>query len=542
MSALPPFKLTCGSLDFSIEAQNLTFSNTDPGGYEIMSFDLQSDRADRINPGDPVTLQDGLGTIWTGRVAEPARTIQHGWHTHRKVGSATTRVSCEGAGAAMKDNLMSMIYVDRNLSSWQSCSVARQINLATSVLVLGDFAVGPDPISGNPSLICQVTGPWASEIVSDVIYDAGINQVGSVWYDVVPNAFVNVADANWTWALFPTPDGITFSLTGSGVLRSAHASGYMTTNLPQRMVMAQFTYNVASTAANTYQVFWRNMTVYGTHGLPGRGPDPVGFYTNDIAGDAARRAIMAGADLRIGQLDSFPNFIVPHYLQALPVPHDTILTDMAKLAPAHYGVWESSSLFGDIPEIVFQAYSNVANVFTTLADCNEADVSERLANLYTSAVITYSDAAGSQFSKTVSLPNSLLNKVGIPRTTTFDLGLSSAQAAAVFGSYVLQILFAQARTAGSIELPKKVRDGNGALIKAYRLKSGIDRIRIADLPTRAGLITTTDTDSFRISRVESNVDTTSGEVKTRVELDAGPNLIETLQARMDIAQQLSGVF
>lgn len=547
MTPIAPLRVSVGLLDFSAEVQNLTFSNSDPGGYEMASFDVQGDRANRILPGAPVVISDGLQTVWRGRVAEPAKAIQHGFLRHRRVGAATTTVSCEGSGAELKDNLMSMIYVDRDLSRWVAPSLQRQKTIAGLNLSSGNVQTGADPVTANPALIMEIDDSWVAPFTpfNEALYDAGPGNLINTVYLSLTTVAENPVDANWSEAFFLCDDANVTSFVGGTNLHPA-STGYISIGGPngRRCALLQQKYSLtpAGSQGAVFLACWANVTVYGQHGLPGRGPDPVGFYCSDIAQHAASRAIAAGSDLRLGRFDQLDNFIVPHYTQQQPVAHDTILTDMAQLAPAHYGVWASSSLFDDTPEVTFRAYSTRANVFTTLADCDEADVSERLANMFTSAIVTFTDAGGSPFQVTVSLPNAILNQQETSRTTTFDLGISSPEAARAFASFALQTLYAQARTAGSIQLPRNIRDTNGAAFKSYRLRSGIDRIRIADLPVRSSLLAASDSDSFRISRVECSVDTTSGQVQTRVEIDAGPNLIETLQARFAIAQQLAGAF
>lgn len=543
---LPALRVLVGRIDFTAEAENLTFSNADPGGYEICTFDIQANNADFINPGDRIRVLDGIGTVWEGRVAEPAKSIKHGWHVNRRIGAMSTRVSGEGYGASLKDNDMSMIYVDQDLSRWQDPGTTRQLTILQSNFQPGSWQVLASP-NNLPSLGLMIQNAWVSpfEPAVEVWYDAGPNNtIDKIWMQNNSTNSVSSSDANWHLVYNAATDlgGLGFSQSSNQQGQQGLAGSFFSPGGNFRFAFIQMYYGATpSGAANqTYIFFVENLVVYGPHHLPIRGSSPGGFYTSDIALDAAHRAINAGANMRIGRVDTLSQYIVPHYVHYTPVTHDQIISDMAKLAPAHYGVWESDSIFDDLPTFTFRGYSTDADFYASMSDCDEADISERLANLYTSATITFQDAAGTEGAITVSLPNALLNRVGIQRTDVIDIGLSSSAAAQVFANYVLQVLFAQARTAGSVQLPTKIRDRNGSHMPAYRLKSGIHRLRISDAPTRAGTFTSNDTDSFRISRVENNVDTTSGRVTTRVELDAGPNLIETLTSRLNIASTLGG--
>lgn len=542
---LPPFRVRVGQYDFTYEAENLTFSNVDPGGYEMCSFDLQSGRANIISPGDFIHITDGTVTVWQGRVAEPAKSIKHGWHVNRKVGATTTRVSGEGWGAGLKDNLMSMVYVDRDLTRWQSPSTQRQLALSSGANnQLGSFQVAADP-SANPSIAQTIIGAWVSpnRPIVETWYDAGPgNLISTIYYSYAPGTGAQDGGVSWHDQVYLSFDMNASLFQSSGNLNGTGTSGYFTPGVQYRFGILQYYYSTTPAGVDgyTYISFWKNIAVYGNHGLAGRGSDPVGFYTSDIARDAAQRAIQAGANIRIGQVDVLSSYIVPHYAQYTVVPHEQVISDMAKTAPAHYGVWESDSLFDDTPTFTFRAYSSEANYVVGMVDCDEVDISERLANLYTKANVTYQDASGTEYVITVSLPNAILDRVNIKRTQTLDLGLSSSTAASVFANFVLQVLYLQARMAGSATLPKYVRDRKGSPVPSYRLKSGIDRLRITDTPDRTGLLTSSDTDSYRISRVESNVDTSSGQVTTRVTVDAGPDLMETLTSRLNIASLLGG--
>jgi len=64
--AIPSIYLTVGGIDMTYEAENLTWSNSDPGGYEMASFSVQVDQANLINPGDAVLIKDEAIIIQLG--------------------------------------------------------------------------------------------------------------------------------------------------------------------------------------------------------------------------------------------------------------------------------------------------------------------------------------------------------------------------------------------------------------------------------------------------------------------------------------------
>lgn len=555
MAIFPPgIKITAGPYDFTNQAENITFSSADPGGYEMASFDLETPQANVLLPGMPVRLYDGLQCIWHGRISEPGKNIKHGWGQTRRVGSATTRVSCEGSGAILKDNAFSMIYIDRDLTRWQEWSIDREylfgVTQGHNVSQFSWQIGAASTTTGEPGFIISGTGVLlAVSPIIEIWYDAGPqNIIGVIRLGHLANQNLSPTDPNNFIGVFVAPDLVASS--SQLVQIPANSTNYtFYPTIACRYGAFQLSYELGAGSAGgsgvTYGWELSGVFVLGNHGLglisTSGNPDTYGYYVSQIAADAAYRAMQASARMHIGQIDTLSNYVLQHYVQYTAVTHDQVMQDMAQLGPAHYGVWESSSSFDDTPEFLFVAYHQTPDFYTSLADCNEVDVSIRLANLYTTATVTFQDAAGTEYEVSVSLPDALLSQVGIQRTTVLDLGTSSTAAAETFASFALQTLYAQARSAGSVTLPKRVRDAAGALMPSYRLKAGLHRLRINDLPSTLSEITSFDNDSFRISRQESNIDTTSGEITTRVELDAGPNLIETLQARLNVAQTVAGL-
>ena len=71
-----PVQVLVGSSDITGAVQELTFSNTDPGGYETLSMSAPDLRGAR--PGDQVMVRYGLAPLWMGRLNEPGETDSEG--------------------------------------------------------------------------------------------------------------------------------------------------------------------------------------------------------------------------------------------------------------------------------------------------------------------------------------------------------------------------------------------------------------------------------------------------------------------------------
>jgi hypothetical protein len=108
----PRQQVVVAGRDVTERCDSLTYSATDPGGFEIATLGLPA--ADRPKKGDPVVIRQGLDVAWAGRVAEISDHSQHG--------RATKTVGCEGSRALLRDTLMQMVYARRRaLTGSRSC-------------------------------------------------------------------------------------------------------------------------------------------------------------------------------------------------------------------------------------------------------------------------------------------------------------------------------------------------------------------------------------------------------------------------------------
>ena len=484
--------------------------------------------------------------MWEGRVSEPQRHIQKG--------TATTLIAGEGFGAQLKDNNGSMVFIDRDLTRWGSWSATRQRNLAASYGTDAiSWSVVPDSVTGLPSISATFEGGTVNLPLAEVWYDAGPqNQIGRMRFGktTMINLGAYPTDGhNLVEVTLHSGDDASGEIGGGQILSQSPFSYDITPTGQERYATIQFYYSTSGSAGSTGATYgWQisNISIIGDHGLtlqlPAGGTAYVddGFEAADIARYAVLMAMAQGAKIQLGQIDP-TGYTVTHYVQYTPVAFEQMVSDMAQLSGGcHYGVWESNSpLFDDTPAFVFLQPRDEATIFTSLADCDEIDLSERLSALYNTATVTWQTPDGSTGATTVTLPNGILDLNGIGRTITYDLGTSTDAAAATFATFALQALFGQQRGAGSVTLPKSIRTGGGAYRGAHTLKAGIDRLQINDIPFRTGLIAgNPDANAFRISRVEVSVQ--DGTPGTRVELDTGPNLIETLQARLQLATHIAG--
>jgi hypothetical protein len=525
----PRLQVLVGTRDVTDRCDSLVFSATDKGGFEIATLGLPS--ADRPKKGEAITIRQGLEVAWSGRVAEIADHSQHG--------RATKTTGCEGWRALLRDTLVQMVYVDRDLTRWGPPSTARQIALTAANLQLGQSQTVPDPVGNLPSIAQQVSDSWVAPFkpICEAMYDAGPgNLVSVIYYNTI-----DPTGASWDDHLLLCVDDLQSGASDSGNLSSTFAaSSYFYAGVARRFAFAQhyFLTTPAGSQGASFIAYWRNLAVYGNHGVNGRGPDPQGFYPSDIA----RHALSQCSGVTVGRIDDAVGYIAPHVVYRTPTAADVIIDDMAKLMGWPWGVWEPATIFASQPRLDFRPPPTDATAVVTKAECDQLDVTSRLGDLYNVCQVTYTDPAGGLGMVTVTLASPQLSEAGIgTRTLQLNMGAGSAAAATSFGQIALALSQISARAAGQATLPVAVRLPGGGSKPACLLRPGLDRLRIVDLADGGPLfdIGNTRRDVFRISRVETTVGK-DGIPATRVELDSGSNLMETLQARLALGAGVVG--
>lgn len=522
----PRLQVLIADKDVTERCDSIVFSATDSGGYEIATLGLPA--VDRPKKGASITIRQGLEVAWQGRVAEIADHSQHG--------RATKTTGCEGLRALLRDTNVQMVYVDRDLAQWGPPSTSRQIVLLNANFSLASSQVSSD-LSGAPAIVHEVDDSWLSpfQMLCEAWYDAGPgNLISAIWYDAVASGVAVTTDTLQVRA----DDSVGASESSANVYPGAFGYFIPTARYRFGYLQKMTAVGPAGTQGARYTTSWRNAAVYGPAGLPGRGPNPFGFYPSDIA----RHALSQCSGVSVGEIVDAIGYIAPHVVYRTPTPADTIIDDMARLMGWTWGVWEPSTILGSGPRLDFGPPPTDATCVVSKAECDQLDITSRLGDLYNVCKVTFTDAAGSLGVATVTLPNPQLNEAGITtRTLQLNLGLGSLAAATAFGNFALALAQIAARAAGQATLPVSVRLPGGGSKPSSLIRPGIDRLRIIDLVDGGPMfdLGTGRRDVFRISRAETTVGR-DGTPSTRVELDSGTNLLETLQARLAIAAGVVG--
>lgn len=535
-------RVIVGGRDVTRQVSALSHSNVDPGGYETCTFELPAG-AEPVNEGDSVLCLDGLEPVFFGRVEEPGLLFEQGAGSN----DAKQRVSCVGAGAPLKDVEHQQLYIDRDLNKWRGAPNGRRQDL----LSLYGFGQVAEPAvafdQSTPALRTGWVGGWQSGQlpICEATYDAGAgNSIGRVTADWARVPTVSSgADASWYWAIVLADDDRQAASNTTGDLQAAGpASASLDATAATRRFATlglQYQAGPAGSDGVEWGIEWSNIAVIGNHGLALRGSGAsAGYYPSDIVLFALNRDYPGPIDLRVQAASSFIIAQLAAYLTAVPL--ERVPDDMAKLVGYHWGVWGPSSPFSNVPVFLFQAPPAHPTATCYLSDADSADLARRLSDYHNVARVVYRDSAGVENYVTVRRTNPRMPD-GMTRVLALDIGIGSAGSATAFGKFALALEEQQSRGVGSVTLPRTVITDTGPK-GAHLLKSGVDRLRVLGLPN-AGPLVAPDSrrfDTFRIRRV-STTWSENGTPTTTAELDAGSNLLEVLQARLQLAGAIAGV-
>lgn len=531
------FQVFIGGLDVTDLVEQLTYSSTDPGGFEACTIEPRSSaRSKGIRSGQQIFVMYGGEFAWMGLVNEAGDDSDNG-QRHQ----AITGV---GPGVKLRDNPYPMIYVDADFSKWGPPSRTRERELISTPRDLGDSEILPDVTTGLPTFKQHKKGPWSNILQDERFYDSGQgNTIAKIYYDCQVTSTISLVDANWQITLGvqdkDNSDAGVVNVNSGNIRANPIPPAYFTPTIPNRWAVLTFIYAAASASTSDYALYWRNLRLYGDHRMKPRGPDPGGLYPGDIAGDALLRS-GAGFTPIIGDSSSY---IVPHCVYRDPTQPEQIIDEQAKAMAWHYGTWEPTNHISTLPTFRFEQRPTTATAWVHRAQCDTLRAPTiKYDAIYDKAIVRYADPAGSSGFATVVLPSPFIDGVAGKRVLEIDLGPGSAAAAEAYGTFALRLAQAAARGGGSATLPANVGAPGGGQRPACLLRAGRDRLRIIDVsPAMSALAEDSRAlDSFRVTRVETTV-SQSGIPQTRVDFDGGVDLLEVLQARLATASVLAGV-
>lgn len=308
----------------------LTFSSTVPGGFSTCNFTLPrgviKDYPDEALFSDVRITGPGGVVAWEGRIASLPR---------EQGSSRTLTVGAVGHAAALKDSqAFTETYVDRAMSSWNTDSPFNEkIRLAaipwdwTSIQFQQDQNQGFMYSLGDGDVLPTNTqgGIWYSA-------PAGVEIAKLVYQGKENLSFGGLASRDVSFSHVDSYDATQVTtLTNDDTARS------VTVTDPCRYAQLRVTSTAGGSISGKGQyVAYKNLAVYGNHGLTIRGTEPAaGFYLSDIVTDVIGRA---APGLTIGSIEQ-TSYVIPQAVYAM-TDAESVILDANKYELKRWGVWD----------------------------------------------------------------------------------------------------------------------------------------------------------------------------------------------------------
>lgn len=481
--------------------ENIQFGTALPGGWKEASFNLRR-RADEDVPLrllDEVQIIDQDGSsVYEGRIQQLPR--QSG-------DDFLLGVNCLGWAAHLLDDTSFVkTYIDMDLGRWQTMSGARRRTFLPpnpAPYSPNDFGVESDA-SGSPSLKMAFDGGWQIKQAAEAWFDAGAgDKVSGIYFRPLRGTVVSGVDTNWSYLAF-NGDTDASSVDAQADQHPSEAGIYWAPPTRRRYVGLQLRYDVApaggGTVGQNYPVWFRDVAVYGDHGLQGAGDDPLGLYVDDILADALLRAAPK-INFTTGPGGSIqrPPLLIRQAAYRDPGSVENVVLDLNKYTLWDWGVYDNRTFFyrpTDPDRLTWEARLD-EGIHLSL----EGDDAE---HAYNGAMVKYTDTAGtnrvagptgSEFDiESDQLgdfsPDNTVNQHGYPRKW-IELDVQFPLAADVYATTIGSAYLAQASLparSGSIELTGQVRHPTKGMRPVYEVRAGdwIDTLSgsPADVPRR----------------------------------------------------------
>ena len=318
------------------------------------------------------------------------RTLYEGYVTAvPQVGAQEIQLQCSGWSTVL-DRIQTFreIFVDRDLGRWGETSRTRRLALdAIGFAGVNSPSVEPDSTNGLPALTLTAS-EGAVDPHPEALYDAGAgNLVAQIYYDftsIAPSTFelkVGIGDNDSFSATTATADLITTT--------NQSATGTYAPTNPGRIGFLSFLF-VGTVSGGDKSVSFRNLAVYGNHGLTLRGSDPKGVYASDVVGYVLQQAPLSTDTSSIEPT----TFVIPHLIYPEDVSLRQVIEEVTALGgssnvPNDWGVYDNKVFFWRSPGSYGRTWRvRRDQIATATSEGPDADL--RVAGVK----VNYQDAAG----------------------------------------------------------------------------------------------------------------------------------------------------
>lgn len=316
------------------------------------------------------------------------RTLYEGYVTAvPQVGAQEIQLQCSGWSTTLERiQTFREIFVDRDLGRWGEPSRSRRISLDGIFNEIDGPRIEPDSTNGLPAATLFIDDGIVNPH-PEAHYDAGAgNEIGSIYYDMT-----SLASASHQAKLAVSVDDVFSSEEESSDLitsDNAAASGTFTPSAKRRYAVAKFF--LLTTNSGNNSISWRNLAVYGNHGLTLRGSDPKGVYASDVVGYVIQQAPLSTDTSSIEPT----TFVIPHLIYPEDVSLRQVIEEVTALGgssnvPNDWGVYDDKVFFWRSPGSYGRTWRvRRDQIATATSEGPDADL--RVAGVK----VNYQDAAG----------------------------------------------------------------------------------------------------------------------------------------------------
>lgn len=346
------YRLAADEPDAAWIPQNVQWTSTVPGGWKDCSFDLARAGNDDspLRLFDEVVILDEAGQhVYEGRIMRLPRQIGDDFQQG---------VECLGwSSHLLDDTSFREIFIDQELGRWAEPSVNRRLaSFAANTTYTGWSAgIGTDP-GGFPVIahsIADINQPGVVRLAAESWYDSAGVPIGELALEFFSQGLGGAA--SWRTQAFLSNDDFGSS-TDVGVDHNGAvgpvAEILSSTTSNRRYAVLQTLFDASYTAgpiAGGWNAYWRQLAVYGQHGLPGTAPTSggmAGFYIDQMLANAIGRAapklnFTVGAEGSVQR----PPIVVTQAAYPDPGSVDTVILDLNKYVLWSWLVYENRTFF-----------------------------------------------------------------------------------------------------------------------------------------------------------------------------------------------------
>lgn len=508
------------------------FSDTMPGGFENADATLPrkagEDDADFERLSTWHIYGAGGEKAWEGRIERAPRVSGN---------ESSVSPSAVGWQAHLEDDKSAReIYVDRDLSHWGPWSRQRQVDMNAVQYFEGQGSIEtlPDATTKVPGISHKFeriattagSGPFA---VFESWYDGHGIPLGLMYLNQ-SQVGINV-NPSWTVSaqLHVDDRGATPGSASTGNLQGAPGPRYLSNANPAlKFGLLQTAHSGTFTGDIEVRVDWKNLTMYGNHGLTGYGPDPNGLLASDIVAHVVGKfAPQLTATTGTNGSIQTSGFVVPHLVFMDRTTAGDMVKQTARFGLWDFAVWDNKTFWWHDRNARGRAWR------TRIGPAQFEESGPSFERVWNSLLVQYQDVDGS--TRTVGPPGSgsdtedvalvdldpenPANSAGVIRRTMLTMGVSTPAAATTAGQRFLQESKLLDRS-GRARILGHIESDRGVVFPYWAVRAG-DTISFIDAA---------DSSPRRVIRTEKD----HASRTCSVDLDAPPEGLQQLLERAGV--------